>query len=372
MDITSRLGLITRNTEEVLTVDDLKALLELGVKLKHYIGFEISGNLHIGSAFMSMFKVKDFQKAGVDCSVFLADWHSWINNKLGGDWDNINKASKYYEIVFKTVLDSIGGDTDRLKIVKGSELYHNNDEYWRTVVDVSKHTTLSRMLRSITIAGRKEGESINFALLIYPAMQVADIFTQEINLVHAGMDQRKAHVIARDVALKIYKRLEFNRKAYKPVAVHHSLVPGLQKPPGDITNMNSEEKKQLLSELKMSKSIKQSAIFVTDTEKEVVDKINKAFCVAREVDYNPVLEWARLLVLSQKPLKVERPQKFRGDKVFESFEKLKKDFATGSLHPLDLKQALAREINTLLKPVRHALLKHKDLVSFMDKLETTK
>lgn len=372
MDATSKIDLITRNTEEVLTINDLKELIELGVPLKHYIGFEISGNLHIGSAFMSMFKVRDFQKAKVHCSVFLADWHSWINNKLGGDWNTINKASRYYELVFKTVLESIGGNPEALKVVKGSDLYHNNDEYWRNVIDVAKHTTLSRMMRSITIAGRKEGDSVSFALLIYPAMQVADIFTQELNIVHAGMDQRKAHVIARDVALKISKKLLFKDKAYKPIAIHHALVPGLQKPEVDISRLNKEEKKALLSELKMSKSLEQSAIFITDDEETVRHKIRKAFCLAKEVDYNPVLEWARMLVLSQKPLMVERPSRFGGDKVFESFEELKRDFSNGKLHPADLKQSLAREINNLLKPVRERLLKHEDIVNFINSLEITR
>jgi len=51
--------------------------------------------------------------------------------------------------------------------------------------------------------GRSEGESVNFALMLYPGMQVADIFAQGLNIVHAGNDQRKAQVIARDVALQM-------------------------------------------------------------------------------------------------------------------------------------------------------------------------
>ena len=49
MDIEERFKLITRNLEEVLTPGDLKKLLEKEVPLKHYIGFEISGKLHLGS-----------------------------------------------------------------------------------------------------------------------------------------------------------------------------------------------------------------------------------------------------------------------------------------------------------------------------------
>ena len=89
------------------------------------------------------------------------------------------------------------------------------------------------MQRSITILGRKEGESVDFAKLIYPPMQVADIFTMGVNIAHAGMDQRKAHVIARDVAgkMKVSPLLDANGERIKPVCVHHPLLLGMKKPP---------------------------------------------------------------------------------------------------------------------------------------------
>ncbi|MCD6464521.1 tyrosine--tRNA ligase [Candidatus Woesearchaeota archaeon] len=369
MDVEDRLNLITRNVEEVLTLDDLKALLECGVPLKHYIGFEISGNLHLGSVFMAVFKIKDFIKAGVDCSIFLADWHSWINNKLNSDWGLINDMAEYYKFVFKKALSIVGGDSEKLRFVKGSELYHNNDDYWFNVLDIAKHSTLARVLRSITIAGREEGSAVNFALLIYPLMQVADIFSQNINLAHSGMDQRKAHVIARDVALKIKNKLTFKGGGYKPIAVHHALLPGLQKPSVDITKLSNMEKKQLLSKLKMSKSVKQSAIFINDSEELVREKINKAFCIAGEVGFNPVLEWARLLVLNRKPLIVERPAKYGGTVTYESFKDLEKDFASKQLHPADLKSALSKEINELLKPLRTAV-NNSRFASVLEKLDS--
>ena len=114
----------------------------------------------------------------------------------------------------------------------GSDLYHHNDEYWATLIDVAKNTSLARMQRSITILGRKEGESVDFAKLLYPAMQVADIFIMGVNIAHAGMDQRKAHVIARDVAskMRVTPLLDAKGAQIKPVCVHHPLLLGLNKP----------------------------------------------------------------------------------------------------------------------------------------------
>jgi len=124
-------------------------LLDSGMKIKHYIGFEISGKIHLGTGLMCMSKVKDFMDAGINCSIFLADWHSWINDKLGGDREVIKKvAGGYFKEGLRASLKCLGGNPEKLKFVLGSDLYHNNDDYWATMVDVSKHTSLSRMKRS--------------------------------------------------------------------------------------------------------------------------------------------------------------------------------------------------------------------------------
>jgi tyrosyl-tRNA synthetase len=102
MDLTERLDLIIRDPiEEVVTRDELEGLLETVAHPKHYIGFEVSGKLHIGSLILTGFKINDFITAQLDCTVFLADWHTYINNKLGGDWDKIKRISNYYSEAFK-------------------------------------------------------------------------------------------------------------------------------------------------------------------------------------------------------------------------------------------------------------------------------
>src|SRR3990167_4622129 len=148
LSIDEKLELIKRNTEEVLTEEDIKVLLENNEQLRHYIGFEISGKIHLGTGLMCMSKVKDFMEAGIDCSIFLADWHSWINDKLGGDREVIKRvAGGYFKEGLKASLKCFGGDPSKLNFVLGSNLYHNNDDYWATMIEVSKYTSLGRMQR---------------------------------------------------------------------------------------------------------------------------------------------------------------------------------------------------------------------------------
>ncbi len=355
MDVQKRFELIKNNTEEIMTEEDLKLLLDSGTKIKHYIGFEISGKIHLGTGLMCMSKVKDFMDVGIDCSIFLADWHSWINNKLGGDRETIKKvAGGYFKEGLKASLKCFGGDPEKLKFILGSDLYHNNDDYWATMLDVSKNTSLARMKRSITIMGRKEGGSVDFAKLIYPSMQVADIFIQGINLPHAGIDQRKAQVIARDVALKVKTKplLDKEGKQMKPVAVHHHLILGLGKPP--VWPVPKEQLQELWSALKMSKSKPDTCVFIHDSPEEIRKKIKQAFCLEGEVEFNPILDWVKYLIFrdADSKLEIKRPQKFGEDVTYTSYKELEKDFAEKKIHPMDLKNSVAERLIQILEPAR--------------------
>ena len=356
MDVSERFELIKRGTEEVLTEDNLKLYLESGVPLNHYIGFEISGKVHLGTGIVCMSKIKDFLDAGVKCSVFLADWHSWINDKLGGDLDQIQEiATGYFKEGLKACLRAVGADAEKVKFTLGTDLYHNNDNYWETFIDVCKNTTLNRMHRSITIMGRKLGEGVDFAKLLYPAMQVADIFIQNVNLAHSGYDQRKAHVVARDVALKMKKNNLVNKigEKIKPICVHHHLILGLTKP-AIWPIENQTQLQEMWSDMKMSKSIPNSAVFVNDTPEEIKSKVKNAFCPEGNVSVNPILDWAKHVIFRNKGsnILIERKPKFGGEIEFYSYTELEKAFLSKSLHPLDLKIGVANKITEILEPVR--------------------
>ncbi len=374
MDINERIELITRwPTEEVLTINDLRELIETGTKLKHYIGFEISGRLHIGSGIGCMMKVVDLQRAGVNCNVFLADWHAWINNKLGGNINNIKKAVEYYKEAFKAGIKALGGNPDKVGFITGSELYHNNDDYWRTVIDVSKNVSIGRIMRSITILGRKEKELTSFAQLIYPPMQVADIFTLGVNIAQAGTDQRKAHVVAREVAnkLSINKLVNKSGETIKPVALHHHLWLGLQKPSvwPIPSNINKQE---LIAKMKMSKSKPNTAVFVNDSPEEIKKKIMNAFCPEKIIDFNPIIDWLKSIGFRNGPLRIKRPEKFGGELVLEDYDELISIYSKGKLHPLDLKKTASELIIKLLEPVRNHFKNKQSLIRMFNEFNITR
>lgn len=361
-------------TEEILGEERFIELLKSDTKPVHYIGFEISGKPHIGSGIVTMMVIKELLKLNVKCKIFLADWHSWINNKLGGDMDFIREVGiPYFKENMLAAAKCVGVSAEDIEFINGSDLAKDM-QYWATVVDVGRNTSLSRIQRSITIMGRKEGDSLDFAKLMYPAMQAADIFYMGVHIAHAGMDQRKAHVIAIDDANQMeINPLIVNKKKFKPIAVHQHLLMGLNPPSKEVLEKIEKGEispKDVLGELKMSKSKPDSAIFMNDSEDEVTRKINKAYCPEGIVVLNPVLDWVENLCfkVNDKGIQIERDEKWGGNITYSNFADLKKDFEDKKLHPSDLKKSVAIFINNLLKPAREHLSK-PEILEMAKKIE---
>ncbi len=342
MDVTEKLDLIAKApTEEIVTKDELLELLKTNPHPKHYLGIEISGFLHLGSLVSTGFKINDFIKAGINCTVFLADWHTMINDKLGGDMEKISKISEYYEEAFKIVCPEVN-------IVKGSDLYDEYPEYWKELVRFTKHMSLARTMRTLTIMGRSEKEEkIDLAKLLYPPMQAVDIHYLDLDIVHAGMDQRKIHMLVREIFPKMGKEWKV------PVAIHHKLLPSLSQP-SDI----SQDGKTLD---KMSKSDPNSGIFIHDDDPVIRSKIKRAWCEEGNIKNNPLLEITdQILFHDYDVVSVTRPEKFGGNITYTSFSELESDFANKKLHPTDLKQAVADLLTPLVSKIRQKLtLEHE-------------
>src|ERR1041384_8291479 len=332
MDVESRIRSSLREpTEEVVEVGQLRQLFETNSKPRHYIGLEISGKLHLGSLILTGYKINDFINAGVDSNVFLADWHTYINNKLDNDWQKIIEVSKYYEEAFKFFCPGVN-------IILGSSLYDTYDDYWKNFMIFSKHMTLSRTLRALTIMGRSEKEKLDFSQLMYPSMQSADIKALDLDIVHAGTDQRKIHMLVREIFPKLGWKV--------PVSVHHHLLPGLAKP---LTLGESEPySNESRISSKMSKSNPSAGILIHDDEPTITDKINKAYCPVGVSLNNPVLEIIRYIVFRDAAeFQIERNSKYGGDISYTDYFELQLDYEKEKIHPIDLKTATCRYLDKI-------------------------
>ena len=317
MDIKEKFELIKRNTVEIVEESELMDVLKKKTSPKVYCGYEVSGEVHLGHM-VTTTKLLDFQKAGFDVIVLLADWHTWLNRK--GDWKEIEKMVLLWKKIFK------GLGLEKARFVLGSEI-QRNIEYIDDVFTISVQTTIQRALRSMQEIAR-DIENAKVSQVIYPFMQIVDIKALKVDVAYSGIEQRKIHMLAREVLPKL------NSKAQ--VCVHTPLIPSLQGPGS-----------------KMSSSVPESLISVRDSEEDVRKKINKAYCPAGETKDNPVLAIAQLIVFPRiKSLRIKRDKKFGGDIDIGSYSELEKIFREKKLHPMDLKKAISEQLIGILSPVR--------------------
>ncbi len=351
MDIEKRLELVKQVGEEIITEEELRLALEKKRPIA-YDGFEPSGKIHIAQGILRAINVNKMTKAGCKFNLLVADWHAWANNKMNGNLEKIRIAGNYMVEVWKAT----GMDMENVKFIWASDLV-KQDDYWEKVMKIAINSTLKRTIRTSQIMGRSETEMLQASQIFYPCMQAADIFQMNVDIAQLGMDQRKVNVFARELAPKLgYK---------KPVAVHHHMLMGL-------TQISSgAEGVDRAIEMKMSKSNPNSAIFMTDSEKDVEAKMNKAYCPEKTMQDNPVMDYAKHIVFEKfKNLEVERPAKFGGNVSFSSYAELETAFVAGKLHPMDLKKATAQSINKLIEPVRKHFEKNAKAGKLLKELDS--
>lgn len=339
MDIEKRLELVKSVGEEIITIEELRTLLETKDYPVAYDGFEPSGLSNIAFGVFRPLLLESLVKAGIRFKLYLADWFAWINRKLGGDLEKIRLCGEYFIEVWRAA----GVDFNSVEIVWASDLVKSS-EYWKTVIQVAKLTTVSRAERALSIMGRKRGELKEVAQYFYPMMQVTDIFMLGADICQLGLDQRRANMLAREVGPKL--------GFWKPVVVSHHMLMGLQgvkEPEG----FDDDKQIDIMISSKMSKSKPESSIFVHDSRETIFKKVLSAYCPEKVVENNPVLDWTKHIIFRKfKSFRIDRPSKYGGPIEFYSYEELESAYAKGMLHPLDLKNAVADALDKIIHPIR--------------------
>jgi len=315
MNEKEKFELIKRNTEEIISVEELRKLLQEKKNPVVYCGYEPSGPMHLGH-FATITKLMDFEKAGFKIKVLLADIHAFLNRK--GTESYIKKEVENW----KKTIKAIGLNAE---IVLGSS-FQFKPEYQIDVMRLAQASTINRGLRSMQEIAR-DVENATISQLLYPLMQVVDIKYLNCDVAEGGLEQRKVHMIGKDL---------MNILNHPFVAVHTPLITSL-KGPGQ----------------KMSKSIPGSGISVIDSNEEIRKTIKNAYCPEKIVDENPILQIARLIIFPRiESFKIKRAEKFGGDLEFGSYEGLEDDYKEGNIHPLDLKNSVSEYLEKIISPIR--------------------
>jgi tyrosyl-tRNA synthetase len=314
-----RLALVTRNTEEIVTREEIEQLIENKESPTAYVGYEPSGKIHLGHV-LTVNKLIDLQNAGFEVTVLLADVHAYLNEK--GSMDEVREIADFNRECFI----ALGLDEKNTKYVYGSDFQLGSD-YMLNVLKLARSTTLNRAKRSMDEVSRSI-QTPMMSQMIYPLMQAVDIAMLGVDVSVGGIDQRKIHMLAREGLPGI---------GYKaPTCIHTPILVGL-----DGKKMSSSEN---------------NFISVEDSEKTVTEKIKKSFCPEGDIVDNPVLALLKYHIMPRfEGITIERPEKFGGDVHYQTYEELEADFASKNLHPMDLKSAVSNHLNQILEPVREKM-----------------
>ncbi|PXY71378.1 tyrosine--tRNA ligase [Candidatus Parvarchaeota archaeon] len=315
MNQKERLELIKKNTVEIIPEKNLLKVLGEKKKPVVYCGYEPSGPLHLGH-FVTIMKLLDLQNAGFKVKILLADVHALLNKK--GDRNLIKREVA----AWKKTLKAINRNFD---IILGSEFQFEKN-YQISIMNLARDSTINRGLRSMQEIAR-DIENASISQLWYPLMQIADIKNLKADFALGGLEQRKVHMLGKDLSKTL---------GHEFIAIHTPLITSL-KGPGE----------------KMSKSLPGSGISITETKEEIKKILKKAYCPEKEISDNPILQISKLIIFPKLgKLEISRPEKFGGNKTYNSYSQLESDFSSGKLHPQDLKNSAGESLEKIIAPIR--------------------
>ena len=121
MDIDKQIESISRDTAEIIEVEELKELLKQDSKVA-YVGFEPSGKVHLGHA-LTIKKMKDLQNAGFEIKIFIANLHAYLNGK--GSLEELNEIADFNIKCFK----ALGLDDDTTTYILGFRTYDHRTSW---------------------------------------------------------------------------------------------------------------------------------------------------------------------------------------------------------------------------------------------------
>ncbi|MBW2988176.1 tyrosine--tRNA ligase [Candidatus Woesearchaeota archaeon] len=322
-----RFELIKRNTEEIVTEEELKELLKKKSQPVAYVGHAPTGRLHIGHL-MNILKIGDFINAGFKFKFLIADLHAYLDDKKS-PFQLLEYRSKYMELIVRETLKAIGIDAKTIEFVLGSS-FQLKREYWLNGLLAAGEVTFERCRRAASEVVRF-GAHPKLGGFIYPIMQNLDVHFLGADVAYGGIDQRGIYMLGREIMPILGMK--------KPICVFTPLLPSV-------------------SGGKMSASEKHGKVDLLDEPDVIKKKISQAYCPAGEVKDNAVLMYARYVlfpILEQlkRGFVIKRPEKFGGTVSYKTYEELERDFVAQKLHPLDLKHGLAEELARILEPVRN-------------------
>ncbi|VDK18308.1 unnamed protein product [Anisakis simplex] len=254
----------------------------------------------------------------VSLTIVISDLDAFLDNEKC-PWNVREVRCDYYEAMLKQCLKQL--EINDVKIIRGNA-HQIEPEYTLEMYKMASKVTRDD-------ATLLEGTSLG--TLLCPLYYAIDQYWLKADLVVVGEDMRKFAQLAAQM---------IERQGEKPRA--QLLITDV------LPSMNGVGK--------MSASDAEFHLDPFDTPKQTKQKIARSFCEPCNVNGNIALQLAKLFIfpLSEhgEALHIERSAENGGDLTVSNYAELEKLFVDGSLHPGDLKSAVAKSINAFFEPIR--------------------
>ncbi|PVU74912.1 tryptophan--tRNA ligase [Acidianus hospitalis] len=287
-----------------------------------YTGRAPSLGMHIGHLVPFIFTKWLQEKFKVNLYIEITDDEKFMRNPE-------LTLEQTRQFAYDNILDiiAVGFDPDRTFIFQDTEYIRN---MYPLATKIAKKLTFSEVRATFGLEN-----SSNIGIIFYPALQIAPtMFEKKRCLIPAGIDQDPYWRLQRDIAESL--------GYYKAAQIHSKFLPPLTGPEG-----------------KMSSSIPESAIYLTDDPKTVERKIMKyAFSggqptieLHRKYGGNPEIDvsfqWLYMF--------------FEEDD--NKIKKIEEDYRSGKMLTGELKQILIDKLNKFLEEHRAKREEAKELVN---------
>ena len=181
----------------------------------------------------------------------------------------------------------------------------------------------------------KQAENPKLTGLMYPTLQALDEEYLNVDVQTGGIDQRKIFMHANHILPLLGYKKRFH--------LMNELLPGIR-----VVKKEGDEK---MSASDVNK------IDLLDTHKQIIKKINKAYCLPGDVDDNclmVLLEKIIMPILYIKKLKfvIDRKEEHGGQLIYSNINDIVTDFSSYQLHPSDFKQGISHALNLIIEPIR--------------------
>ncbi|MBU4380626.1 tryptophan--tRNA ligase [Candidatus Parcubacteria bacterium] len=299
-----------------------------------------TGKLHLGH-FVGTLENRVKLQNEYETYIIIADLHAFTTKA--------DKPQEIRDAVMDVALDNlaVGIDPKIANIFVESQI----PEIYELASIFSMLISHNKALRNPTIKDeivqKGLGENYSLGFINYPLYQVADILCVGADLVPVGADQLPHVEVTRDIAQK------FNQLYGDTLVVPKPLVGRVAKLVGTDGNP------------KMGKSL-DNCIYLSDDSKTVEEKVSKTYTDPSRIH-------------ASDPGKVEGNPVFIYHEAFnpnkEEVTELKERYQKGTVGDVEVKQKLAKALNTFLDPMRERrsyFENHKDEVEEILRAGTTK